>query len=32
MSVGLNTGYIEFARLEYYADAIHSSAIVNPAG
>ena len=27
----LETGYIEFARLEYYADAIHS-AIVNPAG
>ena len=24
-------GYIEFARLEYYADAINS-AIVNPAG
>ena len=27
----LKIGYIEFARLEYYADAIHS-AIVNPAG
>ena len=27
--VHLKTGYIEFARLEYYADAIHS-AIVNP--
>ena len=27
----LKTGYIEFARLEYYADTIHS-AIVNPAG
>ena len=27
----LKTGYIEFAWLEYYADAIHS-AIVNPAG
>ena len=27
----LKTGYIEFVRLEYYADAIHS-AIVNAAG
>ena len=27
----LKTGYIEFARIEYFADAIHS-AIVNPAG
>ena len=27
----LKTGYIEFAWLEYYADAIHS-AIVNSAG
>ena len=31
LSCRLKTGYIEFARLEYYADAIHS-AIVNPAG
>ena len=26
----IKDGYIEFARLEYYTDAIHSARIVNP--